>query len=123
MNPISLSSSKGALKTLVRVTLPKSLKGMSPPDHEIIGAFIKDCLIDILRYSLSLELLPPQKHLRGRSIVIRHMSVVTDFQKKGIGTLLLDEIKKRYAGHDFVLETDTESVGFYRKNFFSCQET
>jgi hypothetical protein len=47
------------------------------------------------------------------------MSVVTDFQKKGIGTLLLDEIKKRDAGHDFVLETDTESVGFFiEKNFF-----
>jgi GNAT superfamily N-acetyltransferase len=102
--------------------MTKVIKGYESPDHEIIGAFIKDCLIGILGYSLS-EVRPPQKHVRGRSIVIRHMSVMKDFQKKGIGTLLIDEIKKRYTGYDFIAETDAESVGFYRKNCFSCQET
>jgi len=53
-------------------------------------------------------------------ITIRHISVLPEFQRQGIGKLLLDNIKKRYAENKIIAETDEESVGFYLKSGFSC---
>jgi hypothetical protein len=41
-------------------------------------------------------------------------------QRKGIGKLILDYVKERYAKHKIIAETDEESVGFYIKSGFSC---
>jgi GNAT superfamily N-acetyltransferase len=43
-----------------------------------------------------------------------------EFQKQGVGKLLLDYVKKRYAKHKIIAETDEESVGFYLKSDFLC---
>lgn len=87
------------------------IKSYNHPDHAIIGAFRGDILIGILGICKTHTL-----------ITIRHISVLRDFQKKGIGTLLLNEIKKHYAGSRIIAETDAESVGFYAKSGFSYHE-
>ncbi|WP_006303719.1 GNAT family N-acetyltransferase [Holospora undulata] len=80
-------------------------------DHSITGAFIGNILVGILGLYKTSEV-----------ITIRHISVLQDFQKQGIGTLLLEEVKKQYKGCKIVAETDTESVDFYAKSGFTCHE-
>lgn len=80
-------------------------------DHEIIGAFIGDILVGALGICKASEV-----------ITIRHISVLENFQKLGIGALLLKEIKKRYGRCNIIAETDEESVDFYAKSCFTCQK-
>jgi hypothetical protein len=42
------------------------------------------------------------------------------YQKQGIGTLLLEEVTKQYKGSKIIAETDAESVDFYAKSGFAC---
>lgn len=53
-------------------------------------------------------------------ITIRHISVLPEWRQQGIGTLLLNDVKKRYAGNTIIAETDEESVEFYAKISFFC---
>lgn len=53
-------------------------------------------------------------------ITIRHISVLPELQRQGVGKLLLDDVKERYANHKIIAETDEESVRFYLKSGFSC---
>jgi GNAT superfamily N-acetyltransferase len=80
-------------------------------DHIIIGAFIGDILVGVLGLFKTSEI-----------ITIRHVSVPLHYQKQGIGTLLLEEVKKQYEGCKIVAETDAESVGFYAKSGYTCHE-
>lgn len=80
-------------------------------DHAIIGAFIGDILVGVLGFCKSSEV-----------ITIRHISVSLHYQRQGIGTLLLEEVKKQYASCKIVAETDAESVDFYAKSGFTCHE-
>jgi GNAT superfamily N-acetyltransferase len=76
--------------------------------NELTGAYLEGRLIGIVGvYCLE-------------KITIRHISVLPEFQRKGVGKLLLDNIKKRYAGNKIIAETDKESVKFYLKSGFSC---
>lgn len=77
--------------------------------HEMIGAFMGDILVGVLGLCKTSEV-----------ITIRHISVLVDYQGQGIGTLLLDEIKKCYEGCKIIAETDEESVDFYAKSGFTC---
>ena len=81
------------------------------PDHAIIGAFIGDILVGVLGLCKTSEV-----------ITIRHISVPLHYQRQGIGTLLLEEVKKQYEGYKIMAETDTESVNFYTKSGFTCHE-
>ena len=45
-----------------------------------------------------------------------------DFQRQGIGTLLLNKIEEFYTSHSIIAETDDESIDFYAKSCFSCHE-
>lgn len=83
-------------------------KSYKRPNHEIIGAFIDDILVGCLGLRKASSI-----------ITIRHISVLEDFQKQGIGTLLLVEIKKRYKNYKIIAETDQESVDFYIRSGFT----
>jgi GNAT superfamily N-acetyltransferase len=45
---------------------------------------------------------------------------LAEFQKQGVGRLLLDALKARWARHKLMAETDKDSRGFYVKCGFSC---
>lgn len=77
--------------------------------NELTGAYLEGGLIGVVGLAASTE-----------KITIRHISVLPEFQRKGIGKLLLDNIKKRYVENKIIAETDEESVGFYLKSGFSC---
>lgn len=79
------------------------------PDHTIIGAFISDILVGVLGFCKSSEV-----------ITIHHISVSLHYQRQGIGTLLLEEVKKSCKGCKIMAETDVESVDFYTKSGFTC---
>ena len=80
-------------------------------DHSIIGAFIGDILVGILGLCKT-----------SKVVTIRHISVHLKYQRQGIGTLLLEEVKKQHEGYKIMAETDTESVNFYTKSGFTCHE-
>ena len=81
------------------------------PDHAIIGAFIGDILVGVLGLCKT-----------SKVITISHISVSLHYQRQGIGTLFLEEVKKQYEGCNIVAETDVESVDFYAKSGFTCHE-
>jgi GNAT superfamily N-acetyltransferase len=58
----------------------------------------------------------------SKIITIRHISAPLSYQRQGIGTLLLEEIKKQCEGCKILAETDAESVDFYAKSGFTCHE-
>ena len=78
-------------------------------DHSIVGAFIGGILVGVLGLCKTTEVL-----------TIRHISVPLRYRRQGIGTLLLEEVKKQYKGCKIMAETDTESVDFYAKSGFTC---
>jgi GNAT superfamily N-acetyltransferase len=81
------------------------------PDHSITGAFIGDILFGILGLCKT-----------SKIVTMRHISVHLKYQRQGIGTLLLEEVKKQYKECKIMAETDTESVNFYTKSGFLCHE-
>ena len=78
-------------------------------DNEIIGAFMDDILVGILGLCK-----------KSDTMTIRHIGVLLVYQIQGIGTLLIDEIKKRFEYCKISVETDEESVDFYAKSGFVC---
>jgi GNAT superfamily N-acetyltransferase len=80
-------------------------------DHSITGAFIGDILVGVLGLCKT-----------SKVITISHISVSLHYQRQGIGTLLLEKVKKQYASCKIVAETDAESVDFYAKSGFTCHE-
>lgn len=78
-------------------------------DHEIIGAFMEGVLVGIAGLFKTDE-----------TITLMHVSVLPDFQRNNVGTVLLSCIKKRYTGHAIFVETDEEAVKFYLKSDFIC---
>lgn len=117
--PISIKNTKlplviaSAIGEPVPNKVSDVIKSYDHPDNSIIGAFIGDILIGVLGFC---------KEKASKIITIRHISVLTDYQRQGIGTLLLDEIKKLYTGYKIIAETDSESVDFYAKLGFACHE-
>ncbi|WPY00720.1 GNAT family N-acetyltransferase domain protein [Candidatus Trichorickettsia mobilis] len=87
------------------------IKSYEAIDHEIIGAFMDDILIGALGICKENEV-----------ITIRHIALLQDFQRRGIGTLLLDFLKKCYERYRIIAETDGESVDFYSKSGFTCHK-
>jgi GNAT superfamily N-acetyltransferase len=81
------------------------------PDHSIIGAFIDDILVEVLG-----------SYKTNKIITIRHISVHLKYQRQGIETLLLEELKKENKGYRIIAETDAESVDFYARLGFTCHE-
>jgi GNAT superfamily N-acetyltransferase len=86
------------------------IKSYNHPDHEMLGAFMGDTLVGILGICKT----------SAAVITMRHISVLPEFQRHGVGTLLLNAIMKCHERHRIIAETDQESVGFYLKSGFSC---
>ena len=75
----------GAIGNPSQTKVLEVIKSYEAIDHEIIGAFMDDILVGLLGISRKNEV-----------ITIRHIALLKDFQKQGIGTLLLDFLKKSY---------------------------
>ena len=87
----------------------KVIENYQSSDHAIIGAFIDDRLIGILGF-----------YKTSKVITIRHISVLIEYQRKGVGTLLVQEIKNCYEGFNIFAETDAAALDFYIKSGFKC---
>jgi len=115
MQPVSLDDASlpsvihGAIGNPSPEKVLEVIESYKNSDHAIIGAFIGNILVGVLGFCKASEV-----------ITIRHISVSLHYQRQGIGTLLLEEVKKQYASCKIVAETDAESVDFYTKSGFTC---
>lgn len=87
----------------------ETLQSYRAGGNELIGATYHDKLIGVIGFFQS-----------AQQITIRHISVLHDFQKQGVGSLLLSEVKKSYTERKILAETDEEAVVFYQKSGFVC---
>ena len=78
--------------------------------RKLFGAFENNTLIAVIGISINKKL-----------INIHHISILKNFRKQGIGTLLFNEVRKRYSVCNVLAKTDDESVNFYIKLGFNCQ--
>jgi GNAT superfamily N-acetyltransferase len=85
------------------------IRAYATSGNELVGAYLEGGLIGVVGLAAATE-----------KITIRHISVLPEFQRQGVGKVLLDDVKERYAEHKIIAETDEESVGFYLKSGFSC---
>jgi ribosomal protein S18 acetylase RimI-like enzyme len=76
----------------------------------LIGAFAFENLIAAIGFEI-----------KGTEAVIRHISVSENFKRQGIGHYLIRKIIKDHAPSCVLLETDDESVGFYKNLGFKCE--
>lgn len=76
----------------------------------MIGAFASKNLIAVIGFEL-----------KNTQAIIKHISVSDDFKKQGIGNCLIGKVIKDYAPNCIFLETDYESVEFYKKLGFKCE--
>jgi len=102
-----ISSSIGAPTT---EKIAKVLQGYKLPNQFLIGAFSLGTLIAIIGFELS-----------GTQATIKHISVLKDFRKQGIAKALIHRLIKDCAPNKVLLETDDESVGFYKNIGFICE--
>ena len=56
------------------------------------------------------------------TVTILDIAVKPEFQKQGIGSKLIDFIKKKFKVEKIVAETDNDAVNFYKKYGFSIEE-
>lgn len=89
----------------------ETLKSYKGSGHEVVGAFTQDILIGVI---VTFKV--------NKIITIKRISVLKEWRRQGIGALLLGNIKKRYTGYIIVAETDENSVEFYAKAGFVCNE-
>jgi GNAT superfamily N-acetyltransferase len=87
----------------------KIMKSYDTPHHKLLGALKENTLIGVLGFFKSPEI-----------IIIRHISVVPNLQRQGIGTCLMDKLKACFKKYPINAETDEEAVGFYIKSGFRC---
>jgi ribosomal protein S18 acetylase RimI-like enzyme len=102
-----ISSSIGT-PTTAKIT--RILQGYKLPNQFLIGAFALETLVAIIGFELN-----------GPQATIKHISVLKDFRKHGIGNALIQKLIKEYAPNIVILETDDESVDFYKKIGFTCE--
>lgn len=86
------------------------LQSYQRPNQFLIGAFSSQNLIAVIGFELN-----------GMQVTIKHISVVDEFKKQGIGKSLIHRLIKDYKPSTVSLETDEESVDFYRKLGFMCE--
>ena len=80
-----------------------------------LGIYNKDFLIGIVT-------IIPNEHpkLPKNAIQLRGMAVLPEYQKKGIGKLLLEEVEKRYSSKSIIwCNARDYAVGFYKSLGFT----
>jgi ribosomal protein S18 acetylase RimI-like enzyme len=88
------------------------IKSYNNYKNQLFGAYLNKKLIGVVGIE--------QIMLKIR---IRHISVLPEFRRLGIGRLLLKFVKDSYASLDQLTisaETDEEALGFYLKSGYSC---
>ena len=75
--------------------------------NELMGAFLEGRLIGVVGLATN-----------TKKIIIRHISVLPEFKRQGVGQTLIDYVKEHYAEYKIIAETDEESVGLYLKSGF-----
>jgi ribosomal protein S18 acetylase RimI-like enzyme len=86
------------------------LQSYQQPNQFLIGAFSSANLIAVIGFELN-----------DMQATIRHISVVDKFRNQGIGKSLIHHLIKAYKPSVVSLETDQESVDFYKKLGFICK--
>ncbi len=86
------------------------LQNYKQQNQFLIGAFASKNLIAVIGFEL-----------KGTQAIIKHISVSDDFKKHGIGNCLIQKVIKDHVLSSILLETDDESVGFYKKLGFTCE--
>lgn len=86
------------------------LRSYELPNHLLIGAFLSDNLIGIIGYMLY-----------DKQATIRHLNVLENFRNQGVGKELIQALVKDCAPNRVLLETDEQSVAFYKKSGFVCE--
>jgi len=76
----------------------------------LIGAFSSKNLIAVIGFEL-----------KGTQAIIKHISVSDNFRRQSIGNCLIQKAIKDHALTSILLETDDESVEFYKKLGFKCE--
>ncbi len=78
------------------------------PNHHLIGAFSNEVLIGVSGFEIA----------AGNGI-IKHISILEPYRGQQIGRNLIIHIAK-YFSENIIVETDDDSVEFYRKCGFQC---
>ncbi len=86
------------------------LQSYKQPNKFLVGAFTSENLIAVIGFEC-----------KGTKAIIKHISVSDFFKKQGIGNCLIKRIIKDHTLSSLILETDDESVGFYKKLGFKCE--
>ena len=79
------------------------------PNHHLIGVFSNEVLIGVSGVEIA-----------DGNGVIKHVSISEPYKRQQIGRNLIAHIAKYFSIKHLVVETDDDSVGFYRKCGFSC---
>jgi ribosomal protein S18 acetylase RimI-like enzyme len=74
------------------------------------GAFLDTQLVGLIGFNP-----------RELPVKICHVSILTEYQKKGIGTQLILALKNQLGLGNLCAETDEDAVGFYQRLGFTCQ--
>ena len=77
----------------------------------LIGCFLGEKLMGIVGFKV-----------HNNEITIRHISVLAEFQRKGIGAMLINYVKDHFKPHIILAETDEDSLNFYIKLGFKYRE-
>lgn len=80
------------------------------PNRFLMGAFSMQNLVAVIGYEL-----------KGRQVIIKHLSVLEAFQKLGIGNTLIQMVISDHDPKRVSVETDDESVAFYKNIGFLCK--
>ena len=88
--------------------IAKVINSYSETNNKLIGAYQHEGLIGVIGWLQTTE-----------QITIRHISVLPEFQKQGLGKIFLEYIKNQYPKCKLVAETDKEALAFYQKCGFT----
>lgn len=108
--PLLESVIKYSIGLPTKENITQILQNYCRPDHFLIGAFSPVKLIAVIGFKLT------KYHAE-----VKHISVIEQFRRQGIGKSLINEIIKQHFLYDISLETDAESLGFYEKIGFKCE--
>ncbi len=85
------------------------LRQYANDDQHLIGCFSDTLLIGVIGI-----------HLTGANAIIEHISVLKDFQARGIGKKLVQYVIHHFNINTIKAETDDDAVGFYQAQGFDC---
>lgn len=87
------------------------LQSYKTASHILVGCFSHNYLIAVMGI-----------YLGEAALIIRHLGVLPDWQKKGVGRACIDYLVCKWPQKLISVETDKQAVNFYKKIGFNCQE-